>query len=162
MTLRRKIVALTLCLLLIFGTTTAASLVFQSKISEKFSGVVNDYLPVNAAVATIDVFTDRYELDLRRLAADLRDAGADAVAIAQHGETERLREAAVLTTTFQRRKRYSITLYKTRGRPPKNARRRPTFAAASAICNVPCRTLSTSAAGCPRRLVPAKPRRLHI
>src|SRR5271157_4255533 len=102
MTLRRKIVALTLCLLLLFAMTAAASLVLQSKISEQFFGVVNDYLPVNAAVATVDVFTDRYELDLRRLAADLRDAGADAAAIAQHGEAERLREAGVLTTTFQK------------------------------------------------------------
>ena len=83
MTLRRKIVALTLCLLLLFAMTAAASVLLQSKISEQFSGVVDDYLPLNAAVATVDVFTDRYELDLRRLAADLRDAGAGAAAIAQ-------------------------------------------------------------------------------
>jgi hypothetical protein len=38
---------------------------------------------LDAVVATVDVFTDRYELDLRRLAADLREAG-------------------VLTTTFQK------------------------------------------------------------
>ena len=37
-----------------------------------------------------------------RLAADLRDAGAGAAAIAQRGEAERLREAGVLTTTFQK------------------------------------------------------------
>ena len=86
MTLRRKIVSLTLCLLLLFMATAAASLLLQSEISEQFSGVVDDYLPLNAAVATIDVFTDRYELDLRRLAADLRDAGTDAAAIAQQGD----------------------------------------------------------------------------
>jgi hypothetical protein len=102
MTLRRKIVALTLCLLLLFAMTAAASVLLQSKISEQFSGVVDDYLPLNAAVATVDVFTDRYELDLRRLAVDLRDAGAGAAAIAQQGEAERLREARVLTTTFQK------------------------------------------------------------
>jgi adenylate cyclase len=102
MTLRRKIVALTLCLLLLFAMTAAASVLLQSKISEQFSGVVDDYLPLNTAVATVDVFTDRYELDLRRLAADLRDAGAGAAAIARQGEAERLREAAVLTTTFQK------------------------------------------------------------
>jgi adenylate cyclase len=102
MTLRRKILALTLCLLLLFAMTAAASVLLQSKISEQFSGVVDDYLPLNAAVATIDVFTDRYELDLMRLAADLRDAGAGAAAIAQRGEAERLREAGVLTTTFQK------------------------------------------------------------
>ena len=56
MTLRRKIVALTLCLLLLF----AATVLLQSKISEQFSGVVDDYLPLNAAVATVDVFTDRW------------------------------------------------------------------------------------------------------
>ena len=102
MTLRRKIVALTLCLLLLFAMTAAASVVLQSKISEQFSGVVDDNLPLDTAVATVDVFTDRYELDLRRLAADLRDAGAGAAVIAQQGEAERLREAGVLTTTFQK------------------------------------------------------------
>ena len=100
MTLRRKIVSLTLCLLLLFMATAAASLLLQSEISEQFSGVVDDYLPLNAAVATIDVFTDRYELDLMRLAARLRDAGAGAGALAHEGEPERLREAGVLTTTF--------------------------------------------------------------
>ena len=102
MTLRRKIVALTLCLLLLFAMTAAASVVLQRKISEQFSGVVDDNLPLDTAVATVDVFTDRYELDLRRLAADLRDAAAGAAAIAQQGEAERLREAGVLTTTFQK------------------------------------------------------------
>ena len=101
MTLRRKIVSLTLCLLLLFMATASSSLLLQSEISEEFSGVVDDYLPLNAAVATIDVFTDRYELDLMRLAAGLRDAGAEAGALAQQGEAERLRAAAVLTTTFQ-------------------------------------------------------------
>jgi len=101
MTLRRKIVALTLSLLLLFAMTAAASVLLQRKISEQFSGVVDDYLPLNAAVATIDVFTDRYELDLRRLAADLGDA-AGAGALAQQGEAERVAEAGVLTTTFQK------------------------------------------------------------
>ena len=77
MTLRRKIVSLTLCLLLLFMATASSSLLLQSEISEEFSGVVDDYLPLNAAVARIDVFTDRYELDLMRLAAGLRDAGAE-------------------------------------------------------------------------------------
>jgi adenylate cyclase len=101
MTLRRKIVALTLCLLLLFAMTAAASVLLQNRVGEQFAAVVDDYLPLNAAVATIDVFTDRYELDLKRLAADLRDAGAGANTIAQQGEAERLREAGVLTTTFQ-------------------------------------------------------------
>jgi hypothetical protein len=52
---RRKIVALTLSLLLLFAMTAAGSVLLQSKISEQFSGVVDDYLPLNAAVATIDV-----------------------------------------------------------------------------------------------------------
>ncbi len=73
-----------------------------SKISEQFSGVVDDYLPLNTAVATVDVFADRYELDLRRLASDRGDAGAGAAAIARQGEAEHLREAGVLTTTFQK------------------------------------------------------------
>jgi adenylate cyclase len=101
MTLRRKIVSLTLCLLLLFMATAAVSLLLQRKISEQFSGVVDDYLPLNAAVATIDVFTDRYELDLMRLAARLRNSGAAPDALAKEGEAERLREAEVLTTTFQ-------------------------------------------------------------
>ena len=101
MTLRRKIVSLTLCLLLLFLATAAASLLLQGKISAQFSGVVDDYLPLNAAVATIDVFTDRYELDLFRLAAELRNSGGAADALAKEGEAERLRQAGVLTTTFR-------------------------------------------------------------
>ena len=57
MILRRKIVALTLCLLLLFAMTAAASLLLQNRISEHFSAVVDDYLPLNAAVGTVDVFT---------------------------------------------------------------------------------------------------------
>ena len=102
MTLRRKIVALTLGLLLLFAMTAAASLLLQNRISEHFSAVVDDYLPLDAVAGTVDVFTDRYELDLRRLAADLREAGANAAAIAQQGEAERVGEAGVLTTTFQK------------------------------------------------------------
>jgi adenylate cyclase len=102
MTLRRQIIALTLCLLLLFGMTAAASLLLQNRISEHFSAVVDDYLPLDAAVATIDVYTDRYELDLWRLAADLREPGANAETIAQQGEAARRREAEVLTTTFQK------------------------------------------------------------
>jgi adenylate cyclase len=102
MTLRRKIVSLTLALLLLFAVTAAASVVLQHKITVQFSGVVDDYLPLNAAVATVDVFTDRYELDLWRLAADLRDGPADAAAIARQGEAARTRTAEVLTTTFEK------------------------------------------------------------
>jgi adenylate cyclase len=102
MTLRRQIVALTLGLLLLFAMTAGASLLLQNRISEHFSAVVDDYLPLDAVVATVDVFTDRYELDLRRLEADLRAAGAGAAAIAQQGEAERVLEAGVLTTTFQK------------------------------------------------------------
>jgi hypothetical protein len=101
MTLRRKIVSLTLCLLLLFIATTAVSPLLQSKIGEQFSGVVDDYLPLNAAVATIDVFTDRYELELMRLAARLRNSGAAPDALAKEGEVQRLHEAEALTTTFQ-------------------------------------------------------------
>ncbi|MBV8338262.1 MAG: HAMP domain-containing protein, partial [Alphaproteobacteria bacterium] len=102
MTLRRKIVSLTLALLLLFAMTAAASLVLQNRITLHFSGVVDDYLPLDAAVATVDVFTDRYELDLWRFAADLRDVPADAAAIAQQGEASRRRTAEVLTTTFEK------------------------------------------------------------
>ena len=101
MTLRRKIVSLTLCLLLLFVATAVGSLLLQGQISEQFSGVVDEYLPLNAAVATIDVFTDRYELDLLRIAAALRDAGSGAGALAEQGEAERLRQAELLTTTFK-------------------------------------------------------------
>jgi adenylate cyclase len=102
MTLRRKIVSLTLALLLLFAMTAAASVVLQHRITVQFSGVVDDYLPLDAAVATVDVFTDRYELDLWRLAADLRDGPADPAAIAQQGEAARTRTAEVLTTTFEK------------------------------------------------------------
>jgi hypothetical protein len=36
----------------------AVSLLLQGKVGEQFPGVVDDYLPLNTAVATIDVFTD--------------------------------------------------------------------------------------------------------
>jgi adenylate cyclase len=101
MTLRRKIVSLTLCLLLLFIATAAVSLLVQGKISEQFSGVVDDYLPLNAAVATTDVFTDRYELDLMRLAVGLRNSGATDGTLAKEGEAQRRHQAEVLTTTFQ-------------------------------------------------------------
>src|SRR5258708_5298609 len=52
-------------------------------------------------LATIDVFTDRYELNLMRLAAGLSNSGAAPTALAE-GEAERLREASVLTTTFRK------------------------------------------------------------
>jgi len=48
--------------------------------------VVDDYLPLDAAVATIDVFTDRYELDLMFLAAGLRNSGAASGALTKEGE----------------------------------------------------------------------------
>jgi hypothetical protein len=89
LTLRRKIVSLTLCLLRLFMATAAVLLLLQGKVSEQFSGVVDDYLPLNAAVATID----RYELDLMRLAARLRKSGAAPNALAKEGEAQRLREA---------------------------------------------------------------------
>jgi hypothetical protein len=63
----------------------AASLLLQSKISEQFSGVVDDFLPLNTAVATIDVFTGRYELDLMRVAAALRNSGAAPSELAKKG-----------------------------------------------------------------------------
>src|SRR5215470_7089690 len=98
MTLRRKIVALTLSLLLPFAMTAAASVLLQSKISEQFSGVVDDYLPLNAAVATVRCLHRQIRAGFEaRLAADLRDAGAGAAAIAQQGEAERLSEARVQT-----------------------------------------------------------------
>ena len=43
----------------LFAMTAAASLLLQNRISEYFSAVVDDYLPLNAAVGTVDVFTDR-------------------------------------------------------------------------------------------------------
>jgi len=94
--------------------------------------VVDDYLPLNAAVATTDVFTGRYELDLMFLAAGLRNSGAASGALAKEGEAGRLRDAELPTTTFGTAEEQLSRLVQDRRLSVENASRWPIFAAASA------------------------------
>ena len=93
MTLRRKIVSLTFGILVLFALTAVTALVLQDRIGRRFDGVVGYQMPLNAAIAEIDVLTDRYELKQLRLIADLSTAGANASALIDQYEAERVQEA---------------------------------------------------------------------
>jgi adenylate cyclase len=93
MTLRRKIVSLTFGILVLFALTTFIALVLLDRIGKRFDGVVGYQMPLNAAIAEIDVLTDRYELDQLRLIADLSMAGATATATLDQYEADRAQDA---------------------------------------------------------------------
>lgn len=104
MTLRRKIVSLTFGVLVLFALTTLAALVLQDRIGRRFVGVVDYQLPLNTAIAEIDVLTDRYELRLLRLVADLSPAGAAATTTLDQYEAQRAQEAAAMSEALDRAK----------------------------------------------------------
>ena len=101
MTLRQKIVSLTFGVLVIFAGTVGTSLLLQQAISKRFESVIEGNVPLQAAIATIDVFTDRYELDLLRLLADRHNLGAGFAARLDEAEATRVRLADGLTATFK-------------------------------------------------------------
>src|SRR5271156_5016029 len=101
MTLRQKIVSLTFGVLVIFAGTVGTSLLLQRAITERFASVIEGNVPLQAAVATIDVFTDRYELELLRLLVDKPALGAGFGARLLEVEASRARIAELLTTTFR-------------------------------------------------------------
>jgi adenylate cyclase len=101
MSLRQKIVSLTFGVLVIFAVTVGISLWLQRAISARFATVIENDVPLQAAVATIDVFTDRYELALLRLIADKHNMGPQFAARLQEAEIERARIEALLSETFQ-------------------------------------------------------------
>jgi adenylate cyclase len=100
MTLRQKIVSLTFGVLVIFAGTVGTSLLLQRAITERFASVIEGNVPLQAAVATIDVFTDRYELELLRLLVDKPALGAGFGARLLEVEASRARMAELLTSTF--------------------------------------------------------------
>jgi adenylate cyclase len=102
MTLRRKILSLTLGLLVLFAVTAAASVILQNRMNYRFDLIVQDQLPLNAASETIDVATDAYELGLLRRAVGLPHGGAAKAAGTLDIEAARLQDAELLTTTFRR------------------------------------------------------------
>jgi class 3 adenylate cyclase len=102
MTLRHKIVSLTFGILVLFALTAFTALVLQDRIGRRFDGVVGYQMPLNAAIAEIDVLTDRYELKQLRLIADLSTAGATATAAIDQYEAEREQEAKGMREAIDR------------------------------------------------------------
>ena len=97
MTLRRKIVSLTFGILVLFALTALTELLLQDRIGGRFTGVVGYQMPLNAAIAEIDVLTDQYELEQLRLVADLSAAGSDAATKLADHEAARAQQAEKLT-----------------------------------------------------------------
>jgi len=100
MTLRQKIVSLTLVLLVLFALTAAASVALQDRMNDRFDLIVHDQLPLNTASENIDVATDAYELGLLRQAIGLPHGGAATVAGTADIEAARQQDAELLTKTF--------------------------------------------------------------
>jgi adenylate cyclase len=101
MTLRHKIVSLTFGVLVIFAGTVGTSLLLQRAISARFESVIDADVPLQTAIAAIDVFTDRYELELLRLIPDKHNLGSEFGARLQQVEAARAHMAELLTTTFR-------------------------------------------------------------
>src|SRR5262245_5909962 len=67
MTVRVKILALSVGLLLIFGVVLVASVTMQRRTSHQVSAIIDFHLPLAAVIADLDVATDRFELTALRL-----------------------------------------------------------------------------------------------
>src|SRR5262245_16361397 len=67
MTVRVKILALSVGLLLIFGVVLVASVTMQQRTSHQVSAIIDFHLPLAAVIADLDVATDRFELTALRL-----------------------------------------------------------------------------------------------
>jgi adenylate cyclase len=102
MTLRQKIVSLTVGLLILFAVTAAASVGLQNRMNYRFDLIVQDQLPLNTVSETIDVTTDAYELGLLRRVIGLPHHGAAAAAGTDNIEADRRHDAELLDTTFRR------------------------------------------------------------
>ena len=102
MTLRRKIVSLTVAVLVLFALAAFAALFLQDRIGRRFDGVVGYQMPLNATIAEIDVLTDRYELKQMRLVADLFTAGGTANGMLDQYEADRAQEAKRLSDAVDR------------------------------------------------------------
>src|ERR1041384_7806781 len=102
MTVRRKIVSLTVAVLVLFALAAFAALFLQDRIGRRFDGVVGYQMPLNADIGEIDVLTDRYELKQLRLLADLSSGGANAPVIIDEYEAGRAEEATRMREAVDR------------------------------------------------------------
>jgi len=98
MTVRVKILALSVCLLLIFAVVLMGSVAMQRRTSHQVAAIIDFHLPLAAVIADLDVATDEYELvALRLLAAP--DVTAEAVEVGRRGLA---RSKERIATDFQR------------------------------------------------------------
>jgi adenylate cyclase len=67
MTIRLKILAISTAMLAILSIALYGSIVLQQEIADEISAIAEYHVPLNAAVAEIDVSTFEYELNLSRL-----------------------------------------------------------------------------------------------
>jgi len=67
MTLRIKILALSVGLLLIFAVVLFSSVAMQERTSRHVAGIIEFHLPLSAVIADLDVATDEFELIASRL-----------------------------------------------------------------------------------------------
>lgn len=67
MTVRIKILALSVGLLLLFAVVLAGSVAMQRRSSQKVAAIIDFHLPLAAVIADLDVATDQYELITQRL-----------------------------------------------------------------------------------------------
>jgi HAMP domain-containing protein len=80
MTVRIKILALSVVLLLLFGGVLMGSVAMQRRTSHQVAAIIEFHLPLAAAIADLDVATDEYELIAQRLLAtpDITQAAVEA------------------------------------------------------------------------------------
>jgi adenylate cyclase len=98
MTVRIKILALSVGLLLIFAVVLMSSVAMQRRTSHQVAAIIDFHLPLAAVIADLDVATDEYELVAIRLLA-VPDLTAAAVDIGRHGLA---RNKERIVTDFQR------------------------------------------------------------
>ena len=98
MTVRIKILALSVGLLLIFAVVLMSSVAMQRRTSHQVSAIIDFHLPLAAVIADLDVATDEYELVAMRLLA-VPDVTAATVEAGRRG-LDRNRER--IATDFQR------------------------------------------------------------
>jgi adenylate cyclase len=67
MTVRIKILALSVALLLIFAVVLVSSVVMQRRTSHQVSAIIDFHLPLAAVISDLDVATDEFELVVDRL-----------------------------------------------------------------------------------------------
>src|SRR5262249_59767129 len=90
MTVRVKILAISVVLLMLLAVVLVSSVIMQEHSSRKVAAIIDYHLPLAATIADLDVATDRYELIVERLLRepDRLSAGADA----ERGQLTKTRE----------------------------------------------------------------------